>query len=111
MYLYLELWSAREAWLKLSRSEREAYFDRVSGAVAEMTASGLELVAFAINDDDTDERADYEYLSLFRMPDRAMAIEFEKMIDELGWYDLFHQENMRGPDITDAEGSAHMLGR
>jgi hypothetical protein len=111
MYLYLELWSAREAWLKLSRPEREAFFERVTGAVTDLLESGSEALAFAINDADTDKRAGYEYLALWRMPDRATAVEFEARLNELGWYDLFDQHNMRGPEITTGVGLEHMLSR
>ena len=111
MYLYLELWSARKAWLALSRPEREEFFERVTGAVTDLLASGSEPLAFAINDADTDKRAGYEYLALWRMPDRATAVEFERRLNELGWYDLFSQENMRGPEITTEVGVDHMLTR
>ena len=111
MYLYLELWSAREAWLALSRPEREAFFDRVTGAVTDLLESGSEALAFALNDADTDRRAGYEYLALWRMPDRATAVEFERRLNELGWYDLFDQQNMRGPEITTGVGLDHMLTR
>ena len=45
------------------------------------------------------------------MPDRATAVEFEKRLDELGWYDLFDQHNMRGEEITAEVGLGHMLTR
>jgi len=111
MYLYLELWSARDAWLKLSESERKAYFEKVTGTIADLLESGSEALAFALNDADTDRRANYEYLALWRMPDRATAVEFEKRLNELGWYDLFDQVNMRGEEITAEVGLGHMLGR
>jgi hypothetical protein len=111
MYLYLELWSAREAWLVLSTQDRKTFFERVTGAVSDLLESGSEALAFAINDADTDRRASYEYLALWRMPDRATAVEFEKRLDELGWYDLFDQHNMRGEEITAEVGLGHMLTR
>ena len=111
MYLYLELWSARDAWLKLTTDERKAYFEKVSSTVAGLLESGSEALAFALNDDDTDRRANYEYLALWRMPDRATAVEFENRLNELGWYDLFDQQNMRGEEITAEAGLGHMLAR
>ncbi len=111
MYMYLELWSARDAWLKLSEPERTAYFDRVTDIIAELVESGSEMLAFALNDADTDRRAEYEYLALWRMPDRTTALEFERRLIDLGWYELFAQENMRGPEIMAEVGLDHMLRR
>jgi hypothetical protein len=111
MYLYLELWSARGAWLKLSGDERKAYFEKVTGTIGDLLESGSEALAFALNDDDTDQRANYEYLALWRMPDRATAVEFEKRLTGLGWYDLFDQVNMRGEEITTEVALGHMLAR
>ena len=111
MYLYLELWSAREPWLRMSKDERKAFFKSVESVVAEMGESGSEMIAVALNDDDTDRRADYEYLALWRMPDKETALEFERIIGGLGWYELFHQENMRGADIPAEDCLAHMVDR
>ena len=111
MYMYLELWSARKAWLDLTSDERKAYFGRVSGAIADLTGSGSETLAFALNDTDTDRRADHEYLALWQMPDRETAVEFERRLEELGWYDLFDQKNMRGESITAEACLDHMLQR
>ena len=111
MYLYLELWSARESWLKMSKDERKAFFKSVESVVAEVGESGSEMIAIALNDDDTDRRADYEYLALWRMPDKETALEFERIIGGLGWYELFHQENMRGANIPGEDCFAHMVDR
>lgn len=111
MYMYLELWSARDEWLKLSEQERKDYFERVSGVIADLSESGSETLAFALSDTDTDRRAGYEYLALWKMPDRATAVEFERRLNELGWYDLFDQENMRGAEISAEACLDHMVRR
>ena len=111
MYLYLELWSARDEWMNLSTAERKDYFERVSEAVADLTKSGSGPVAFALNDPDTYHRANYEYLCLWHMPDKDTTLEFERRIRELGWYDLFDQENMAGVQISAEDCFTHMLSR
>ena len=111
MYLYLELWSAREGWLSKTPEERRAFFDGVGAVTAEMGEKGAEMIAVARADDDTDRRADYEYMALWRMPDRETALEFERIIAGLGWYELFHQENMRGGDMPADECLEHMINR
>ncbi len=111
MYLYLELWSAREGWLSKTAEERRAFFESVEGVIAEMADKGAEMIAIARADDDTDRRADYEYMALWRMPDRETALEFERIIAGLGWYELFHQHNMRGEQVPAEECLAHMINR
>ena len=111
MYLYLELWSAKEAWLSKTPAERKAFFESVEGVISEMGTKGAEMFAVTRGDHDTDQGADYEYMALWRMPDKATALEFERIIGGLGWYELFHQENMRGEDMPAEECLAHMINR
>jgi hypothetical protein len=62
MHLYVELWKARPEWLALSVEERQKYFDKVGTEIQKLTEAGVEVVGFAINDDDTPHRSNYRCL-------------------------------------------------
>ena len=111
MYLFLELWSAKDSWLSLSELERSEFFQRITDGVKDVLEPDCKTIGFALNDIDTDKRLDYEYLALWQMPNKETAEKFEERLRELDWYQYFHQQHMRGKDLTVEECFAHMMGR
>ena len=111
MYLFLELWSAKESWLSLSETEKSGFFQKISDGMKDILEPDCKAIGFAINDTDTDKRLDYEYLALWQMPDRETAERFEERLRELDWVEHFPQQHMRGEDISVEECFAHMMAR
>ena len=111
MYLFLELWSAKESWLSLSETEKSGFFQKISDGMKDILEPDCKAIGFAINDTDTDKRLDYEYLALWQMPDKETAERFEKRLRELDWFEHFKQQHMRGKDISVDECFAHMMTR
>ena len=99
MYLYVELWRPRAAWLDLPRGEREAWFGRLLAALQEQLEGGVEPVGFARPDADAPLDAGYAFVGVWRMPDRAAAERFERFVEDAGWHEYFEQVNARGPAI------------
>lgn len=97
MHLYAELWNPRQAWLDLSGEERSSYLEKVGPGIGKLTEAGIELVGFAICEDDTPHEAGYRYLAVWKMPKgREHAHLLEGILDEAGWHDYFDQVNARG---------------
>ena len=111
MYLFLELWSAKESWLSLSETEKSEFFKKISDGVKDILEPDCKAIGWAINDPDTAERLDYEYLALWQMPDKETVEIFEKRIQELGWFEHFKQQHMRGKDISLDECFTDMMAR
>ena len=96
MYYTVELWSPRQAWLDLSREEREAYVGSIMPTMQKHAELGIIVRAMATNDADTDHRAPYGYFSIVEAPDESAARTFEADVRAAGWYDYFDQVNLRG---------------
>ena len=84
MYLYVELWKPRAAWRSLGATERRQFVDGIGPAIGQLTGAGIELLGFAVNDDDTEYRADYPWIAVWRMPTKALAVTLERAVIEAG---------------------------
>ena len=100
MYIYVELWKAKRAWLALGPDERKSYLDGIGPAMAALAEAGVEVVSFALNDDDTEHRADYRYVAVWTMPDKERALQLEQAVVDSGFYDYFEQVNARGDSMS-----------
>ncbi len=96
MHLYVELWNARPAWLALSAEERGAYFEQVGPAIEQLTNAGVEIVGWAINDDDTPHSSGHTYIAVWKMPNLELVKMLEEIVEGAGWYNYFDQINARG---------------
>ncbi|HEX6623131.1 MAG TPA: DUF6616 family protein [Pyrinomonadaceae bacterium] len=103
MYLYVELWKTRPAWLALSREQRAAWMDKLLAGLQEHLQSGVEVLGFARGDADTPLPAGYDFLAAWRMPGREAAERFERFVEGAGWHEYFEQVNARGRVMETAE--------
>ncbi len=109
MYLYVELWKARPAWLELSKEERKLWFDKLLGSLQEQLQSGIEPLGFAQNDEDTPLSAGFDFIGAWKMPNKEIAEQFERFIEEAGWHNYFEQVNARGQMMEmDVFSSSHI---
>ncbi|MEM9620004.1 MAG: DUF6616 family protein [Pseudomonadota bacterium] len=100
MYIYAELWKPKPSWLALPSGERQQFADGIGPAIAAFAASGIELIGFAFNDDDTLCRGDYAYIALWQMPSKEAALELENGVADYGFHDYFEQINARGEIVA-----------
>jgi hypothetical protein len=94
--VFVELWSAKPAWVAMSDEEQAAYIDRIGESIAGLQDQGVELVHTAIADPETDLDAGYDYIAVLRMPDEETARAFEAQVRADGFYDYFEQINASG---------------
>lgn len=109
MYLYIELWKPRRKWLEMSEQERSDYVAGIGPEIEKLTERGVELVGFALNDDDTPHRADYRYIAAWKMPDKALAESLESSVEAAGFHDYFEQVNARGHLMSPEEALRDMI--
>lgn len=95
MYLFVELWNVRQAWLDLSTDERQAYANGVGGAVGQLLEAGIEIIGWS-KLDVAEYPSGYVYMAVYKMPSLAAVELFEKTVSEAGWYNYFEQINARG---------------
>ncbi len=108
MHLYVELWKARPQWLALSADERKQYFDKIGTEIQKLIEAGVEIVGFAINDDETPHRGDYRYLAVWKMPSLEQVRMLEASVQRAGRHDYFEQVNARGELIPPPQALADM---
>lgn len=96
MYFYVELWKFRPAWLELTPEERAAWMDTLLGGLQQQLESGVEVVAFAANDRDTPHSSGYDFLAVWKMPNKESAVRFENFVEASGLHRYYEQVNTRG---------------
>ncbi len=96
MYLYTELWKFRPAWRELSPGARKEWMDALLGGLQQQLESGVEIVGFAANDDDTTHASGYDFMAVWKMPDKEAAVAFEAFVEQSGLHAYYEQVNTRG---------------
>jgi hypothetical protein len=96
MYIYAELWRFRPAWLELSDEERKSWMDELLVGIANQLGSGVEVVGFVTNDEDTPHSSGFDFLAVWKMQDKETAQRFENFVEESGLHDYYEQVNTRG---------------
>jgi hypothetical protein len=109
MYLYIELWNARPAWLALSQQERGAYMAQLAPAIGQLLSVGIEIVGWSLNDADTPYHSDYQYLAVWKIPDHSAVQLLETVVEQAGWHHYFEQVNARGLLQTPEPIIGHMI--
>lgn len=109
MYLYLELWKPRRKWLDMSEQARADYVAGIGPEIEQLTERGVELVGFAVNDDETPHRADYRYIAAWKMPDKGLVEDLESAVEGAGFHDYFEQVNARGDLLSPEEALGDMI--
>lgn len=100
--IFVELYNYRQPWVVLSIPERESFVGTLAGALAALQAQGVEVLAYGVNDPDTDHRAPYDFFCVYQVPDAGLQRMFEAGIAASGWYDYFEQVNVSGAAATPA---------
>jgi hypothetical protein len=113
MYLYIELWKAKDAWRKLSTDERRAKMDHLIRDAAAHPVPGVIPLSFrqvgdvfvldpestqpAIIDDAVARPTGFRYAAAWMIPTKALIKTFEQRVENLGWwFDYFEQKNAWG---------------
>ncbi len=113
MYIYVELWEAKEAWKALTTEQRfakieqllnEAHANPITGVIPVSVRSAGELTLFdgiieqpAIISDSVARPTGFRYMSAYIIPTLDLIRKFEKRVENLGWwFDYFHQVNAWG---------------
>lgn len=78
MHLYVEAWTARPAWLALSRSGREQFFGIIGQEIGNQIEASCELLGVARNDADAPRRAGYDSVAVWKIPDLDRVHVFEE---------------------------------
>ena len=109
MYLYVETWNAKPAWLELSKDDRLAFIGSVQNLLGNLVSEDLQLLGCVITEDDTVQHGGYQYVAIWNASDRNQVRKIEEGTRDIGWHDYFDQVN-HGSDASGPEAVLqHML--
>jgi len=101
--IFIELFNYRPTWNELPRADRQAFTQGVLQAVTAQCSDGVEVLGWGFNDLATDRRAPYDFYCVYRVPSATYQRQFEREIENAGWYKFFEQINVTGAPRTPAE--------
>jgi formylglycine-generating enzyme required for sulfatase activity len=122
MYLYLELWKPKSAWLALTAEERKAKIDQLLQAAKQHPITGVVPFSFrqagtawifdgiteqpVIVDEAVARPTGYQFAAAWMVPTRELIDRFEDRVERLGWwFTYFDQQNAWGVmDVTATVG-------
>src|SRR5215467_11489812 len=120
MYLYIELWKAREAWIKLTNADRQARINQLLELAQQHPIEGVVPFSFhnvgdvtlfdgvterpVIVSDQVARPTGFHYAAAWMVPTKDLIKQFEKRVESLGWWwDYFEQNNAWG--VMDREAT------
>lgn len=65
---FIEMWTATDAWKKLSQKERSEYMTGLAGPIQGLIEQGVKIISWGQNETDTDQRADYDFYAVWSFP-------------------------------------------
>ena len=103
MKIFIELWKAKDAWIQLPLSERQAYVAQIGPVMEDLMKKGVVIEAWGINEDATPFASEYDFFGITKFPSHELLREFEAIVESAGWYNYFDQVNVSGSAMTPEE--------
>lgn len=110
MYLFIELWKPKQAWLDLPQDKRAEYMQQLGPAIQQLTEAGMEIVSWSLNETDTPQGTDHTYIAAYKFPSKEIALQMEAAVEGAGWYNYFEQINAKGELNSPDAVIGHMIG-
>ena len=96
-YILTEIWNAKPSWLAMNIEERTSYFDtKINPLLMSMIQNGAEILGCAVNDNTGNERMDYQFMAVWKLPSKAFSDRLEAAAKDAGFLDYFDQINFSG---------------
>ena len=107
-YILTEIWKAKPAWLALSPQARGEFFEQKIGPlIGAIVGRGAEILGCALNNNTGPDRMDYDYMAVWKMPNKGLSDELENAARDAGFNQYFEQVNFSGnliaPDVMNAD--------
>jgi hypothetical protein len=103
-----ELYTPKPEWLALDPIDRNRFFEAVGAGMTELSALGVEAIAFGETDAAKLQPAPQRFFAIWRFPNEAALDALLSGIAASGWHDYFETINAAGPG-TDLPGHVAQL--
>jgi hypothetical protein len=95
MYLMIEAWTPKPAWLALTETERAEYVAGVGEGVAALAAQGVSSLGWGLVDE-ASRGLDHTAFAVWECGSRAGCDALRAAIAAAGWYEYFDQVDFGG---------------
>jgi len=95
MYLMIEAWTPRPAWLALTTDERTAYVAAVGEGVGALAAQGVESLGWGLADE-ASHGTEHVAFAVWECGSREGCDALRAAIARAGWYAYFDQVDFGG---------------
>ena len=95
MYLMIEAWTPKAAWLALGEEERAGYVAGVGEGVAALAAQGVSSLGWGLVDD-ASRGTDHVAFAVWECGSREGCDALRSAIAAAGWYTYFDQVDFAG---------------
>lgn len=96
-YILTEIWNAKPTWFALSPEERNTFFnEKINPLLMGEIENGAEILGCAVNDNTGSERMDYQFMAIWKFPDKESSDKLEKAAKDAGFLKYFDQVNFSG---------------
>ena len=82
--MFVEMYNYKQSWIDLPSPQRKAFVGTLASALGALQTQGVEVLAYAINDPETDQRAPYDFFCVYRVPHVELQRAFEAGIAASG---------------------------
>jgi len=109
MKTYIELWKAKDSWLSLPQTERQAYLAKMQTTIPQFINRGAEIISWGVNDGTNEHKAAYSFFAIWNFPTEEMVLEFEALLNGADWYSYFEQVNICGTSVGPVDIMKNMM--
>lgn len=96
-YILTEIWKARPTWLEMNEEERTTFIEeKINPMLGEMLGKGAEIMGCATNDNTGNERIDYQFMAVWKLPNKEFSDQLEQASKNAGFLQYFEQVNFSG---------------
>ncbi|MCB9082340.1 MAG: hypothetical protein H6555_11590 [Lewinellaceae bacterium] len=89
MYLYVEMWKPRSSWSTVPTEQRKEFLSQLVHGVERMQKLEVELVGFTLGEEAQHNPLDYQYMVVWKMPNKGHIHMLEKAVRAEGWDNFF----------------------
>ncbi len=103
----IELYTPKPSWLTLTDDAKQAYLDQVKQGMAALSAAGVQVLALAPAQPNTQPQYDsrHRYVGIWAFPNDELRQMLLQGIAASGWYDYFDHVNA---SVNDGDLNSHL---
>lgn len=108
MPYYVEEWTPRPKWLKLTAEDRGKFLFDLTPAMQTLFDAGVELVGYVVSRP-AGSNAKLSFLRIWKMSEESLAQRVEDALASTTWHEFFEPGLARGEVLTPQVAIPHLI--